>query len=547
MSMTLVIRASPPKVDWHGINWAKCHRKVRNLQARIVKATRESRYGKVKALQWLLTHSFAAKALAVKRVTANQGKNTPGVDGTTWSTPEAKSEAISTLKRSGYKPQPLKRVYIPKSNGKKRPLGIPTIKDRAMQALHLTALQPIAEIQADKNSYGFRPERACADAIEQCFIILAKKPSAQWVLEGDIKGCFDNIGHDRLIADTPMDKRILLKWLKCGYLEKKKLFPTEAGTPQGGVISPTLANVALDGLEDKLITFKGHHKVHMVRYADDFVITGTSKELLENEVKPLVKDFLASKGLELSEEKTRITHIEEGFDFLGQNVRKYNGKLIIKPSAKNVKNFLTKTREIIFSNKTAKQGNLIQQLNPVIRGWANYHQAVCSKETYVIVDSLIWNWLWQWAKRRHPNKSTHWIKDRYFRRTKTRKWVFGTEVVGSKGDKKWVELWRTSTTPIRRHKKIKADANPFDSNWETYFEERSGWKMARNLRKSKKLKYIWEIQGRKCPICKQPFTENEWHLHYRTPRHLGGSENYENLVLLHPNCHGLVHAKGIEV
>lgn len=538
--------ASPPKVDWHSIDWASCHQKVRDLQARIVKATLEGKHRKAKSLQWLLTNSFSAKALAVKRVTENQGRNTPGIDGVTWSTPGAKADAVHLLKQSGYKPLPLKRVYIPKSNGKLRPLSIPTMKDRAMQALYLMALQPIAEAQADKNSYGFRPERSCADAIGQCFTVLAKGSRAQWILEGDIKGCFDNIGHDKLLKDTPMDKKILRKWLKCGYVEKKMLFPTEAGTPQGGVISPALANIALDGLENALKVFRGQ-KVNLVRYADDFVITGASKKLLENEVKPLVNEFLAKRGLELSEEKTKITHIEEGFDFLGQNVKKYDGKLIIKPAKKNIKNFLTKVREIINNNKTAKQENLINLLNPVIRGWANYHQSICSKKTYVKVDHLIWQWLWQWAKRRHPSKPATWIKNRYFKQIRSRNWIFGTHAVDTKREKNWVELWCASKTPIKRHVKIRSDANPFDSRWKAYFESRDELKVSEELRTRRRLRGIWEAQDRKCPVCKMLVKPGNWHQHHRIPKHMGGTDDPSNIVLLHPNCHMLVTAKKLVV
>ena len=223
------------EVSWHQINWYEAHQHVRRMQLHIAKATREGNARKVKSLQRLLTHSFYAKALAVKRVTENQGKATPGVDGQTWSTPEAKFQAISSLKRKGYKPLPLRRMYIPKSNGKMRPLGIPIMRDRAMQALHKLALEPVAETLADKNSYGFRPERACADAIGQTFIVLGQKTSAQWILEGDIKSCFDEISHDWLMNNVPMDKGILRKWLKAGYIDRKKLFPTDAGTPQGGL------------------------------------------------------------------------------------------------------------------------------------------------------------------------------------------------------------------------------------------------------------------------------------------------------------------------
>ncbi len=250
-----LMRACAPSdgtVNWHSIDWAKCHGNVRKLQARIVKATKEGRWGKVKALQRLLTTSFSGKALAVKRVTGNKGRNTPGVDGEIWSTPDAKSKGMLSLRRRGYRPAPLRRIYIPKANGKRRPLGIPTFRDRAMQALYLLALDPVAETAADPNSYGFRPGRSTADAIEQCFKALARKDRAQWILEGDIRGCFDNISHDWLVANIPMDKAILRKWLKAGYMEGEALFVTGEGTPQGGIISPVLANMALDGLEPLL-------------------------------------------------------------------------------------------------------------------------------------------------------------------------------------------------------------------------------------------------------------------------------------------------------
>jgi RNA-directed DNA polymerase len=223
---------------WPAINWLKVHREVRRLQARIVKATREGKRSKVKALQHLLTHSFSGKALAVRRVTENQGKNTPGVDRATWNTPGAKTMAIQTMRRRGYHPQPLRRVYIPKSNGKRRPLGIPTMKDRAMQALYKLALDPIAETTGDGNSYGFRPERSTADAIDQCFIVLGRQTSPQWVLEGDIQSCFDRISHEWLLANVPTDQTLLRQWLKAGYLEKRTFSPTEEGTPQGGVLTP---------------------------------------------------------------------------------------------------------------------------------------------------------------------------------------------------------------------------------------------------------------------------------------------------------------------
>src|SRR5712692_10673699 len=323
--------------DWHAIDWQKVNQNVRRLQGRIVKATKEKRWGKVKALQRLLTHSFSGKALAVRRVTENQGKNTPGVDKVTWNTPQKKINAVYSLRQRGYRPQPLRRIYIPKKNGKMRALGIPVMRCRAMQALHLLALEPVAETTADPNSYGFRPERSTADAGEQCFIALARKTSAQWVLEADIKACYDEISHAWMVANIPTDKVILQKWLKAGYVYQDELFPTDAGVPQGGIISPVAANMTLDGLEAMLAekfpkAKRTGLKMHMVRYADDFIITGNSKEWLEHEVKPAVVAFLAERGLVLSPVKTKVTHIRDGFDFLGWNIRKYNGKLLMKPS-----------------------------------------------------------------------------------------------------------------------------------------------------------------------------------------------------------------------
>lgn len=293
--------------EWHANDWQAISENVRRLQVRIVKATKAGKWRKVKSLQYLLTHAFSGKALAVRRVTENDGKKTAGVDQVVWDTPEKKMAAVRSLKRRGYRPLPLRRVYIPKSNGKMRPLGILTMKDRAMQALYLLALDPITECLADPNSYGFRRERCCTDALDQCHKALSLKGSAQWILEGDIKGCFDNISHDWLLAHVPMDKAILQKWLKSGYMEKAAFYETEAGTPQGGIISPVLSNLTLDGLERQLREKYPHvgagmskgraAQVHLVRYAEDFIITGKSKALLETEVKPLVEEFLRERGL----------------------------------------------------------------------------------------------------------------------------------------------------------------------------------------------------------------------------------------------------------
>jgi len=289
----------------------------------IAKAVKENDWGKVQTLQRLLTNSFYAKLLAVKRVTSNKGKNTPGVDGVLWQGAEAKWQAANSLRRRGYRPQPLRRIYIPKKNGKKRPLSIPTMMDRTQQALHKLALAPVAETLADRNSYGFREGRSCADAIQAGFNALSKPNSATWILEADIRGCFDNISIEWLLDNIPMDKTILRKWLTAGYMEDGIMYPSRKGTPQGGIISPTLSNMALDGLEDVVRrAVPRRNRVNFIRYADDFIITGKSKYLLENKVKPAVEKFLVKRGLTLSEEKTTITYIRDGFTFLGQTFRK---------------------------------------------------------------------------------------------------------------------------------------------------------------------------------------------------------------------------------
>ena len=548
------LACAPSGMTWDGINWSKVLGQVRRLQARIVKATQAGRHNKVKALQWLLTHSFSGKALAVKRVTGNKGKNTPGVDKIVWKTPEAKTKAIASLKRRGYSALPLRRVLIPKKNGKTRPLGIPVMKCRAMQALHLLALEPVAETTADPNSYGFRPERSTADAGEQCFTILSRKTSAEWVMEGDIKGCYDNISHDWTLANIPTDKGVLRKWLKAGYMYQNELFPTNAGTPQGGIISPVVANMVLDGLEAMLAEkFPGAQrkglKMNMVRYADDFIITGNSKEWLEHEVKPAVVEFLAARGLVLSPEKTKITHIGDGFDFLGWNIRKYNGKLLMKPSKANVKAHLDKIREIINGNKTAKQENLIKMLNPVLRGWTNYHKHVVAKETFNRVDSQVWSMLWRWAARRHPEKNTVWIKKKYFKSSGLRNWVFAAIENLEDGTQREIVLLRESDTPIQRHVKIRAKANPHDPQWEPYFESRWGKKMLCSSKGRRKLYYVWVMQDGLCFDCQEPITKDTpWNVRYIVKRTDGGSNAASNFRMHHLNCRkNHLNAKKIKV
>lgn len=533
---------------WEAIDWQKALAYVKKLQVRIVKAQKEGHYSKVKSLQWLLTHSFYAKALAVKRVTSNQGKRTSGVDHELWLTPQAKFNAISKLNRRGYHPQPLRRHYIPKKNGKMRPLGIPTMTDRAMQTLYKFSLEPIAETYADPNSYGFRIGRSTHDAIEQCFTDLNKGKSPEWILEGDIKGCFDHINHEWLLENIPMDTQILEKWLKCGYVETRKLFPTDEGAPQGGTISPTLMNMTLDGLERLLqerlptrqkVNGRTHfNKLNFVRYADDFIITGESPEFLRDKVLPIVKEFLTERGLQLSEEKTVITHIEDGFDFLGKNIRKYNGKLLIKPSKTSVKSFLEKVRSIIKGNKSTKQETLIRKLNPVIRGWVNNQRYVVSSKVFSRVDYEIYKCLWQWAKRRHKKKSHKWIAQKYWHHIGSRQWTFSVpyENQSTEGEPLYCKLEYATDTKIIRFKKIVAEANPFDECWTDYFEEREGEKLLNSTKGREKLLTIWRRQHRRCPVCGDLIT-SETGFKVHTP---AGKNSLK--IMVHKECHEEIHS-----
>ena len=464
--------SSTPSLDWKALPWDTIRQRVRRLQMRIAKAIKQKRYGKAQALQWILTHSHSAKLLAVQRVTTNKGARTPGVDNKVWRTDRLRLAAIYLLKRRGYKPQPLRRIYIKKKNGKLRPLSIPTILDRAFQALYMLALQPIAETCADKNSYGFREGRSCADAIKQCFIVLARRSSPQWVLECDIKACFDQISHAWMLKNIPMDRRVLGLWLKAGYMENNRLFPTTAGTPQGGIASPVLANLTLDGLEQAIRAAidPKRDKVNLVRYADDCIVTGDTKEILEQKAKPAVIQFLAERGLKLSEEKTFITHISEGFNFLGQQVRKYGQKLLIKPTRQSVRSVLEKAKERIKKGHGNNAENLIRNLNPLLRGWTNYHRHVVSKRVFGRVDFYVNGMLWRWARHEHPSKSATWISQRYF--SADPKGAFSIRSKDRQGKERVLKAHSAAQTVIEYHIKVRGEANPYDPQYTEYFEKR---------------------------------------------------------------------------
>ena len=484
--------------SWSTLSWDQIKASVFRLQVRIAKAERLGRKGRVKALQRLLTASFSGKCLAVKRVTSSAGAKTPGIDNVIWRTDLQKIKAVKSLKRKGYKPQPLRRIYILKKSGKgQRPLSIPTLKCRAMQALYLLALEPIVEERADPNAYGFRIKRSTHDAIDQCFKALGKAKSATFVLEGDISDCFGQISHDWLLGNIPMDKIILRKFLKAGFMEKGHLKPTTKGTPQGSVISPALTVLTLVGLEDNIRPTSDRQrkrkKINIVSFADDFIITAASAELLQNEVMPKLVEFLKTVGLELSTEKTKITPIEEGFYFLGFNIRKYkNGRVFTKPSKDNIQRFLKEIKGLIRKGVALPTDKLIYALNEKITGWTNYYRSVVSSKVFAGVDHELFHALKRWALKRHARKGIKWIMNHYWKSHKGDNWRFYSLIKDKDGNKKTILLKRAKDTKIRRHIKIVAKANPFNPIYKEYFVNRELEKQRRC-----KLSYNTELSGLK--------------------------------------------------
>jgi RNA-directed DNA polymerase len=458
-------------------NRKKYRRAVRKIQAGIVRSYRKGKLNQAKELQEALVSAFVTHCLAVDRVTSSKGSDTPGVDGVTWKEPASKWEAVLALSKQVYKAQPLRRIELPKPGStKKRPLGIPTMMDRAMQEVYRMALDPIAEETADPNSYGFRRHRSTHDAIEQVRTALSGEDSPEWILDADIEGCFDNIAHDWLQEYIPLEKGILRQWLHCGFVDKhQKLHPTIAGTPQGGVISPCLCNMTLDGLEKVANEAAGSTcKVHFVRYADDFLVMASDKVILERSILPAIRDFLQKRGLNLSEAKTSIRHVEEGVDFLGQHIRKINGKIKITPSEKNVSTFLATVGHLISGYEGRSLESLLVELNPKIVGWANYHCHVDAKEHYDFVDLRIHQMVWRFLQGLHDGQPNRWIESMYFHKVPNvpggGTFIDALSQVEWGGDIRFQPLVKASMTKTIPHIKVKAKLNPYDRDQKAYFE-----------------------------------------------------------------------------
>jgi RNA-directed DNA polymerase len=569
--------ASKPMYEWNQLPWRKLERMVYKLQKRIYRASNRGDVKTARRLQKLLMKSWSAKCLAVRRVTQdNQGKKTAGVDGVKSLTPKQRLTLIGSIKL-GSKVSPTKRVWIPKpGTEEKRPLGIPTMKDRALQTLAKLALEPEWEAKFEPNSYGFRPGRSCQDAVRAIFDAIRYK--AKYVLDADIAKCFDRIDHEALLNKlntSPTIRRQIRAWLKAGVMDNMQYFETSEGTPQGGVISPLLANIALHGMEWRIKDYletcdlkRSNSKyqlpkrdkrdsVSIIRYADDFVILHKDLTVIQG-CREVISEWLKDMGLELKQSKTRLAHSlnehegeKPGFDFLGYHIQQHlvgkyatgkdgqknplGFKTIITPSKEKCKRHYDRLKEVINAHKGASQKRLIDTLNPIIRGWANYYSTVSSTKAFQKLDMQLYIILNSWAKHRHRNKGNKWIVKKYWKSVGGDNWVFAT-----RNGENPIRLIKHSSTYINKdYVKVKGEVSPYDGNL-VYWSIRMGKHPEMPLRTASLLKQ----QKGKCSHCGLYFKDGDIiETDHTIPKSKGGKDKYKNYQLLHRHCHDTKTAK----
>ncbi len=528
-TMVVVSGRKDAAFQWHQVDWRQAEREVVRLRQRIFTASKAGDLPRVRRLQQLMLRSRSNTLVSVRRVTErNKGRLTAGVDGEVVLTDEAKEQLVSRVhdRADVFKPLPVRRVFIPKPGGKRRPLGIPVIIDRCHQARVLNALEPEWEARFEPKSYGFRPGRGCHDAIQAIFQVAKQNATRRWVLDADLAGAFDRIGHDHILDQLGLfpGRGMIRQWLKAGVVENGRLSRTEEGTPQGGVISPLLLNIALHGMETAAgASYQANGRAKagtpvLIRYADDFVVhCHTRQEALE--VKARLAQWLAPRGLAFNDDKTTVVSLSEGYDFLGFNVRRYRRKLLIKPSRQAVRRIRERLRSELWSLRGSNAGAVLKRLNPIIRGWAAYYRTQVSGETFGKLDQYLWRLTWKWARASHTTKPAHWVFHRYFgkfNKARQDRWVFGDHNSGA-------YLHRFAWTHIVRHEIVKHRASPDDPELADYWARRRHKAPLPINHRAFKLQ---QEQNGRCAICRatlvpvedRPQTPKQWETWLATTR-----------------------------